>query len=85
MCLAMPCSFTRVKLKPCLRLAWITQFRGAKAAERVRIASWICREVFIVLSFQIGNGPMTVEIVKSSGCDLRMQKTYDRNMAALET
>ena len=26
---------------------------------------------------------MTVEIVKSSGCDLRMQKTYDRNMAAI--
>lgn len=27
---------------------------------------------------------MTVEIVKSSGCDLRMQKAYDRNMAAIE-
>lgn len=35
-----------------------------------------------LLSFQIGNGPMTVEIVKSSGCTLRMQKACDRNMAA---
>lgn len=26
---------------------------------------------------------MTVEIVKSSGCDLRMQKACDRNMAAI--
>lgn len=26
---------------------------------------------------------MTVEIVKSSGCDLRMQKACDRNIAAI--
>jgi len=26
---------------------------------------------------------MTVEFVKSSGCDLRMQKACDRNMAAI--